>query len=96
MYNVHCVFTQWDGNRDDLAANCGKELRILTTQSMQAHYGHDVSAVQVGSSQLLVECHSSGLLHSITTDVHIRGTWVTKVYTSLTMYVPCSIRTLHL
>ena len=46
---------------------------------MKAHYGQEVSAVQVAPSQLLVECHNSGILHSIDAEIQIRGTWVSKV-----------------
>ena len=74
-----------------MAANCGKEVRILTTQSMKAHYGGEVSAVQVAPSQLLVECHSSGLLHSINSDIQIQGTWVTKVHILFHRYILYSI-----
>ena len=44
-----------------------------------AYLSPKVSAVQVAPAQLLVECHNSGLLHTINTDTHIRGTCVTKV-----------------
>ena len=37
------------------------------------------SAVQVSPSEVLVECHSTGLVHTIKTDIHISGIFVTKV-----------------
>ena len=58
-------------------------MRILTMQTTRVHYGQEVSAVQVAPAQLLVECHNTGLLHSISTDIPIRGAWVTKVSISI-------------
>lgn len=38
-----------------------------------------VSAVQVSPSEVLVECHSPGVMLPINSDIHIRGIYVTKV-----------------
>jgi intraflagellar transport protein 140 len=74
---------KWDSNKGVLGANCGKEMRILTIQTTRVHYGQEVSAVQVAPAQLLVECHNTGLLHSISTDIPIRGAWVTKEHVAV-------------
>ena len=42
------------------------------------------SAVQISPSEVLVESHGTGLVHSVKTDIHISGVFVTKVCT----YVP--------
>lgn len=110
----HCaIFHQWGSNLNLLAANCRKEVQILTKHVMQVHCNQQVptqlprcthqqnaahtaihtvgcrhlsvftiqvSSMQVAPTELLVECHNSSLLHTINTDVHIRGTYVTKVY----------------
>ena len=38
-----------------------------------------VSAVQVSPGEILVECHNTGLVQPIKSDIHIRGIFVTKV-----------------
>jgi len=38
-----------------------------------------VSAMQVSPSEVLVECHSTGVMLPINSDIHIRGIYVTKV-----------------
>ena len=38
-----------------------------------------VSAVQVSPGEVLVECHSTGVVHSIKSDIHVKGIYVTKV-----------------
>lgn len=38
-----------------------------------------VSAVQVSPTEVVVECHKTGMIHSIKTDVNIKGVFVTKV-----------------
>ena len=38
-----------------------------------------VSAVQVSPTEMVVECHKTGMIHSLRTDVNIKGTFVTKV-----------------
>ena len=42
------------------------------------------SAVQVSPSEVLVECHSTGLVHTVKTDIHINGVFVTKVCAACT------------
>ena len=41
--------------------------------------GCQVSAVQVSPTEMMVECHKTGMIHSLRTDVNIKGTFVTKV-----------------
>lgn len=38
-----------------------------------------VSSVQVSPSEVLVECHKTGLVHSIKTEIQIKGAFVSKV-----------------
>ena len=45
-----------------------------------------VSAVQVSPTEMVVECHKTGIIHSIKSDVNIKGVFVTKVIT-----VPMSV-----
>ena len=38
--------------------------------------------MQVSPSEVLVECHSTGVMLPINSDIHIRGIYVTKVYSN--------------
>ena len=37
-----------------------------------------VSAVQISPAELLVECHGTGLVHTVKTDMNVRGVYVTQ------------------
>ena len=43
------------------------------------HCSLQVSAVQVSPGEVVVECHSTGVVHSIKSDIHVKGIYVTKV-----------------
>ena len=58
-----------------------KSTEVCGLQSWRCfvHPSLQVSAVQISPGEVQVECHSTGVVHSIKSDIHVRGIYVTKV-----------------
>uniref|UniRef100_H2ZSL2 Intraflagellar transport 140 n=1 Tax=Latimeria chalumnae TaxID=7897 RepID=H2ZSL2_LATCH len=74
-----CVcFVQWGSSKSLLAVNNITCVLILSEQVMSAHFNRQVAAVQLSPNQLNLTFFSTGALHSLRTDMHIKGVCVTK------------------
>lgn len=74
---------KWGSKKNLLAANSGSTVKILTEHVMNTHCNKQTSAVQISPSEVLVESHGTGLVHSVKTDIHISGVFVTKEYVAV-------------
>jgi len=74
---------KWGAKKSLLAVNSGILVEILIEHALNAHFNQQVSAVQVSPSEVLVECHSTGVMLPINSDIHIRGIYVTKEHVAL-------------
>lgn len=52
---------------------------ILSEQAMSSHFHQQVAVVQMSPSLLSVSFLSTGVTHSLRTDMHISGVFATKV-----------------
>uniref|UniRef100_A0A8C5R4T8 Intraflagellar transport 140 n=1 Tax=Leptobrachium leishanense TaxID=445787 RepID=A0A8C5R4T8_9ANUR len=69
---------KWGSHKNLLAVNNLSSVMVLSEQVMSSHFHHQVTAIQVGPTQLNITYFSTGATHSLRTDVHIKGVFVTK------------------
>ncbi|XP_064415198.1 intraflagellar transport protein 140 homolog [Latimeria chalumnae] len=69
---------KWGSSKSLLAVNNITCVLILSEQVMSAHFNRQVAAVQLSPNQLNLTFFSTGALHSLRTDMHIKGVCVTK------------------
>ncbi|XP_011889566.1 PREDICTED: intraflagellar transport protein 140 homolog isoform X3 [Cercocebus atys] len=69
---------QWGSRKNLLAVNNVISVAILSEQAMSSHFHQQVAAVQVSPSLLNVCFLSTGVAHSLRTDMHISGVFATK------------------
>lgn len=68
LYYVVVIFHhQWGSNKNLLAANCGKEVQILTKHVMKAHYNQQVSTHSSDTHTLAECCMTASLQFSLFT-----------------------------
>lgn len=70
---------KWGSRKNLLAVNNISSVVILSEQAMSSHFHQQVAVVQVSPSLLSVSFLSTGLTHSLRTDMHISGVFATKV-----------------
>lgn len=73
------VETKWGSRKSLLAVNSISSVLILHEQAMSSHFHQQVAAVQVSPSLLSVSFLSTGVTHSLRTDMHVSGVFATKV-----------------
>lgn len=71
--------TKWGSRKSLLAVNSISSVLILHEQAMSSHFHQQVAAVQVSPSLLSVSFLSTGVTHSLRTDMHVTGVFATKV-----------------
>ncbi|XP_063474472.1 intraflagellar transport protein 140 homolog isoform X3 [Symphalangus syndactylus] len=69
---------QWGSRKNLLAVNNVISVAILSERAMSSHFNQQVAAVQVSPSLLNVCFLSTGIAHSLRTDMHISGVFATK------------------
>lgn len=69
---------KWGSRKNLLAVNNISSVVILSEQAMSSHFHQQVAVVQVSPSLLSVSFLSTGLTHSLRTDMHISGVFATK------------------
>ncbi|XDB64126.1 hypothetical protein ABFV05_017742 [Capra hircus] len=69
---------KWGSRKSLLAVNSISSVLILHEQAMSSHFHQQVAAVQVSPSLLSVSFLSTGLTHSLRTDMHVTGVFATK------------------
>ncbi|XP_043945229.1 intraflagellar transport protein 140 homolog [Protopterus annectens] len=69
---------KWGSNKYLLAVNTSNTVLILSEHTMSVCLNQQVAAVQVAPKQLNITYFSSGMQHSLRTDIHIKGVFVTK------------------
>ncbi|XP_055220877.2 intraflagellar transport protein 140 homolog isoform X5 [Gorilla gorilla gorilla] len=69
---------QWGSRKNLLAVNNVISVAILSERAMSSHFHQQVAAVQVSPSLLNVCFLSTGVAHSLRTDMHISGVFATK------------------
>lgn len=69
---------KWGSKKNLLAVNNISSVVILSEQAMSSHFHQQVAVVQVSPSLLSVSFLSTGLTHSLRTDMHISGVFATK------------------
>nr|XP_014351262.1 PREDICTED: intraflagellar transport protein 140 homolog [Latimeria chalumnae] len=72
------IVIRWGSSKSLLAVNNITCVLILSEQVMSAHFNRQVAAVQLSPNQLNLTFFSTGALHSLRTDMHIKGVCVTK------------------
>lgn len=78
------VETKWGSRKSLLAVNSISSVLILREQAMSSHFHQQVAAVQVSPSLLSVSFLSTGVTHSLRTDMHVSGVFATKVTARVT------------
>lgn len=73
------VEMKWGSRKNLLAVNNISSVVILSEQAMSSHFHQQVAVVQLSSSLLNVSFLSTGMTHSLRTDMHISGVFATKV-----------------
>ncbi|TKC51497.1 hypothetical protein EI555_020036, partial [Monodon monoceros] len=76
---------KWGSRKSLLAVNSISSVLILREQAMSSHFHQQVAAVQVSPSLLSVSFLSTGVTHSLRTDMYISGVFATKVTARVTM-----------
>ncbi|KAJ8786528.1 hypothetical protein J1605_006017 [Eschrichtius robustus] len=76
---------KWGSRKSLLAVNSISSVLILREQAMSSHFHQQVAAVQVSPSLLSVSFLSTGVMHSLRTDMYISGVFATKVTARVTM-----------
>ena len=71
--------TQWGSRKSLLAVNSISSVVILSEQAMCSHFHQQVAVVQTSPSLLSVSFLSTGVTHSLRTDMHVHGVFATKV-----------------
>ncbi|KAB0351510.1 hypothetical protein FD754_016367 [Muntiacus muntjak] len=69
---------KWGSRKSLLAVNSISSVLILREQAMSSHFHQQVAAVQVSPSLLSVSFLSTGMTHSLRTDMHVSGVFATK------------------
>lgn len=69
---------KWGSRKSLLAVNSISSVVILSEQAMCSHFHQQVAAVQTSPSLLSVSFLSTGMTHSLRTDMHVRGVFATK------------------
>ncbi|XP_008068496.1 intraflagellar transport protein 140 homolog [Carlito syrichta] len=69
---------KWGSRKNLLAVNNVSSVAILSERAMSSHFYQQVAAVQVSPSLLHVCFLSTGVAHSLRTDIHISGVFATK------------------
>uniref|UniRef100_A0A8C5KRC3 Intraflagellar transport 140 n=1 Tax=Jaculus jaculus TaxID=51337 RepID=A0A8C5KRC3_JACJA len=69
---------QWGSRKNLLAVRSINSVSILSEQAMSSHLYQQVAAVQISPSLVNVSFLSTGGTHSLRTDMHISGVFVTK------------------
>ncbi|XP_066869204.1 intraflagellar transport protein 140 homolog isoform X6 [Kogia breviceps] len=69
---------KWGSRKSLLAVNSISSVIILCEQAMSSHFHQQVAAVQVSPSLLSVSFLSTGVTHSLRTDMYISGVFATK------------------
>uniref|UniRef100_A0AAA9RV10 Intraflagellar transport 140 n=1 Tax=Bos taurus TaxID=9913 RepID=A0AAA9RV10_BOVIN len=69
---------KWGSRKSLLAVNSISSVLILHEQAMSSHFHQQVAAVQVSPSLLSVSFLSTGVTHSLRTDMHVSGVFATK------------------
>lgn len=75
---------QWGSRRNLLAVNNISSVVVLSEQAMSAHLHQQVAVVQISPSLLSVAFLSTGVTHSLRTDMHVSGVFATKVTVRVT------------
>ncbi|XP_066239057.1 intraflagellar transport protein 140 homolog isoform X1 [Saccopteryx leptura] len=69
---------KWGSRKNLLAVNNISSVVILSEQAMLSHFHQQVGVVQISPSLLSVSFLSTGVTHSLRTDMHISGVFATK------------------
>ncbi|XP_025772526.1 intraflagellar transport protein 140 homolog [Puma concolor] len=69
---------KWGSRKSLLAVNSISSVVILSEQAMCSHFHQQVAVVQTSPSLLSVSFLSTGVTHSLRTDMHVRGVFATK------------------
>ncbi|XP_011289030.2 intraflagellar transport protein 140 homolog isoform X1 [Felis catus] len=69
---------KWGSRKGLLAVNSISSVVILSEQAMCSHFHQQVAVVQTSPSLLSVSFLSTGVTHSLRTDMHVRGVFATK------------------
>nr|KAF6489671.1 intraflagellar transport 140 [Molossus molossus] len=69
---------KWGSRKNLLAVNNISSVVILSEQAMLSHFHQQVAVVQISPSLLHVSFLSTGVTHSLRTDMHISGVFATK------------------
>nr|XP_006204453.1 intraflagellar transport protein 140 homolog isoform X1 [Vicugna pacos]XP_031542965.1 intraflagellar transport protein 140 homolog isoform X1 [Vicugna pacos]XP_031542966.1 intraflagellar transport protein 140 homolog isoform X1 [Vicugna pacos] len=69
---------KWGSRKNLLAVKSVSSVVILSEQAMCSHFHQQVAVVQVSPSLLSVSFLSTGVVHSLRTDMHISGVFTTK------------------
>ncbi|CAM9937918.1 intraflagellar transport protein 140 homolog isoform X2 [Lampetra fluviatilis] len=69
---------KWGSRKNLLAVNAVQYVAILSEQVMSSHFNQQVAAVQVAPTHLSIYFYLSSTPHSLKTDFHIRGIYVTQ------------------
>ncbi|XP_078296404.1 intraflagellar transport protein 140 homolog [Panthera onca] len=69
---------KWGSRKSLLAVNGISSVAILSEQAMCSHLHQQVAAVQTSPSLLSVSFLSTGMTHSLRTDMRVRGVFATK------------------
>ncbi|XP_047569112.1 intraflagellar transport protein 140 homolog [Lutra lutra] len=69
---------KWGSRKSLLAVNNISSVVILREQAMSSHFHQQVAVVQMSPSLLAVSFLSTGVTHSLRTDMHVSGVFATK------------------
>ncbi|XP_063790737.1 intraflagellar transport protein 140 homolog isoform X2 [Pseudophryne corroboree] len=69
---------KWGSSKNLLAVNNLSSVLVLSEHVMSSHFHQQVAAIQVAPSQLSLTYYSTGVTHSLKTDMYIKGVFVTK------------------
>ncbi|KAI5932679.1 Intraflagellar transport protein 140 [Manis javanica] len=69
---------KWGSRKNLLAVNSSSSAVILSEQAMASHFHQQVAVVQISPSLLSVSSLSTGVAHTLRTDMHIHGVFATK------------------
>jgi intraflagellar transport protein 140 len=69
---------KWNMSKKFLAAVTATSVHWLSEELLVAHYSEQVSAVQTAPKKVKVECHNTGSVFTLSTDVHIRAVKCSK------------------
>ncbi|XP_069503073.1 intraflagellar transport protein 140 homolog isoform X2 [Ambystoma mexicanum] len=69
---------KWGSGKNLLAVNNINSVLILSEQVMSSHFNQQVAATQVAPTQLHLTFFSTGIQHSLRTEMYIKGVFVTK------------------